>query len=185
MIPWIREHLMDRNKLMKFVRWLFLLLCFAAVPFFFSFDARGIDTEPRIHIDIPVILKRANVVFNMDHIAFDGDMPVGIKYMRLLANRFKETGTHGQIIGIFHSDAAYMTLNDRAYNAYRKVSTGNPYKDLLAELMKQGVQIEECAVSMKAHGWRNEDLLPGVKVNTGAVGRIIQLVQEGYVQIEP
>jgi len=83
-------------------------------------------------------------------------------------------------------------------------------------LLKQGVQIEECAVSMNAHGWSNEDLLPGVnpvrnssgalnpagivlkpnpaassevsngvKVNTGAVGRIIQLVQEGYIQIQP
>jgi intracellular sulfur oxidation DsrE/DsrF family protein len=52
-------------------------------------------------------------------------------------------------------------------------------------LLKQGVQIEECAVSMSAHGWSNEDLLLGVKVNTGAAGRIIQLVQEGYVQIQP
>ena len=90
-----------------------------------------------------------------------------------------------KVIGIFHADAAYMTLNDKAYNSYRKVSFGNPYKDLIAMLMKQGVQIEECAVSMKAHGWGNEDLLPGVKVNTGAVGRLIQLTQEGYAQIQP
>jgi intracellular sulfur oxidation DsrE/DsrF family protein len=55
-----------------------------------------------------------------------------------------------------------MTLNDNAYNAYRKISTGNPYKDLIVMLLKQGVQIEECAVSMNAHGWGNEDLLPGV-----------------------
>jgi len=38
-------------------------------------------------------------VFNMDHLAFDGDMPVGIKYMHLLANRYKEMRTKGQIIG--------------------------------------------------------------------------------------
>ena len=78
-----------------------------------------------------------------------------------------------------------MTLNDKAYNAYRAVSTGNPYKELIARLIKQGVQIEECAVSMKSHNWVNEDLLPGVKVNTGAVIRLIQLTQEGYVQIQP
>ena len=52
-------------------------------------------------------------------------------------------------------------------------------------LLKQGVQIEECAVSMKAHSWGNEDLLPGIKVNTGAVIRLIQLTQEGYTQIQP
>jgi intracellular sulfur oxidation DsrE/DsrF family protein len=138
-----------------------------------------------IHVDIPVVLKQANVVFNMDHLAFAGDLPVGINYMHLLANRFKEQGTKGQVIGIFHGDAAYMTLNDKAYNTYRHVSTGNPYKERIAELLKQGVQIEECAVSMRGHKWVNEDLLPGVKVNSGAVGRLIQLIQEGYVQMQP
>jgi len=38
---------------------------------------------------------------------------------------------------------------------------------------------------MKKHRWSNEDLLPGVKVNGGAVLRVIQLVQQGYVQIQP
>ena len=138
-----------------------------------------------IHVDIPVVLEKANVVFNMDHLALAGNLPVGINYMHLLANRFKEMKTKGQIIGLFHGDAAYMTLNDEAYNAYRKVTTGNPYKELIAELIKQGVQIEECAVSMKNHMWGNEDLLPGVKVNSGAVSRLIKLIQEGYVQIQP
>ena len=145
-------------------------------------EAKAADA---IHIDIPVVLKEANVVFNMDHLAFAGDLPVGINYMHLLAGRFKEQGTNGRIIGIFHGDAAYMTLNDKTYNAYRHVSTGNPYKDRIAELLKQGVQIEECAVSMRGHKWVNEDLLPGVKVNSGAVGRLIQLIQEGYVQMQP
>ncbi len=159
----------------------FMFGCFE----FHIFNAKDVRAEAVIHIDIPVVLEKANVAFNMDHLAFDGDVPVGIKYMHLLANRYKETGTKGRIIGIFHGEAAYMTLNDKAYNAYRKISTGNPYKDLLAMLMKQGVQVEECAVSMKSHAWGNEDLLPGVKVNTGAVARLIQLTQEGYVQIQP
>jgi intracellular sulfur oxidation DsrE/DsrF family protein len=136
-------------------------------------------------VEIPVVLEKANVVFNMDHLAFAGDVPVGMSYMLLLTNRFREMNTKGQIIGVFHGDAAYMTLNDEAYNVYRKVITGNPYKGLLAELLKQGVQIEECIVSMKNHAWGPEDLLPGVKINAGAVGRLIQLTQEGFVQIQP
>ncbi len=142
-------------------------------------------SKNKIIVEIPVALEKANVVFNMNHLAFAGDLPVGINYMHLVANRFKEFGTIGQIIGVFHGDAAYMTLNDKAYNAYRNVSTGNPYKNLIAELIKQGVQIEECAVSMENHRWLNDDLLPGVKVHSGAIGRLIQLVQEGYVQIQP
>jgi len=58
-------------------------------------------------------------------------------------------------IGIFHGSAAYLTLNDKAYGAYRLVETGNPYKKLLASLMEQGIQIEECAISMRSNGWGN------------------------------
>jgi len=172
---------MIRKKLTKIMILIPLIMCFG-----FMRDLSAQDRPGRvIQIDIPVVLEKANVVFNMAHLTFDGDMPVGIKYMKLLAERFKEVGTRGQIIGIFHGDAAYMTLNDKTYNTYRKVNTGNPYKDLIVQLIKQGVQIEECAVSMKSHRWVNEDLLPGVKVNTGAVGRLIQLTQEGYVQLHP
>jgi intracellular sulfur oxidation DsrE/DsrF family protein len=176
---------MAQNKLSKIIIFILFSMASASILFPMVKDIKNAEAEPAIHVDIPVVLKKANVVFNLDHLAFDGNMPVGMKYMHLLANRFKEAGIGGQIIAIFHADAAYMTLNDKAYNAYRKISTGNPYKDLMAMLLKQGVQIEECAVSMNAHGWGNEDLLPGIKVNTGAVGRIIQLVQEGYVQIQP
>ena len=148
-------------------------------------DTKDKKGDHEIRVEIPVVLEKADVVFNMDHLVFSGDFPVGINYMHLLANRLKEMEIKGNIIGIFHGDAAYMTLNDNAYNVYRHVSTGNPVKVLIAELMKQGVQIEECSVSMKNHQWGNEDLLPDVKVNNGAVGRLIQLVQGGYVQIQP
>jgi DsrE/DsrF-like family. len=160
---------MSKNNWMKILFAALLLVCFGQYRFLLAADNKDIKEDRMIYVDIPVVLEKSNVVFNMDHLAFAGDLPVGINYMHLLANRFKEVDTKGQIIGVFHGDAAYMTLNDKAYNAYRKVSTGNPYKGLIAELLKQGVQIEECAVSMKNHKWGNEDLLPGVKVNTGAV----------------
>jgi intracellular sulfur oxidation DsrE/DsrF family protein len=148
-------------------------------------DSKDKKYENKIIVELQVVLEKANVVFNMDHLAFAGDLPVGINYMHLLINRFRKMGTKGNIIGIFHGEAAYLTLNDNAYNAYCNVITGNPYKGRITELLKQGVQIEECSVSMKNHQWGNEDLLPGVKVNNGAVGRLIQLVQEGYIQIQP
>lgn len=140
---------------------------------------------PSIEIDVPVRLENVKVVFNLDHLAFHGDAPVGLKYMHLLARRLADAGKKGQLIGVFHGDAAYMVLNDAAYNAARQVTTGNPYKAQIAQLLAEGVQLEECAVSMRGHGWVNADLLPGVKVTAGAVARIIDLVQDGFVQIEP
>ncbi len=158
---------------------------FGGAPKAESAEPKDVQSDPAIHIDIPVKLEKANVVFNMDHLAFAGDMPIGIKYMDLLAKRFAEWNTNGRIIGIFHGPAAYLTLNDKAYNAYRHVSTGNPYKELIAGLIRQGVQIEECGFSMKVNSWGNTDLLPGVKVNTGAIGRLIELQQAGYAEIQP
>ena len=143
------------------------------------------DTAPQIHIDVPVTIKEAKVVFNMDHAAFNGDTPVGLKHMTLLLKRFQQTGGTLSLVGVFHGDAGYMLLNDEAYNRVRKTSTGNPYKNMVEDLIKQGAQIEECGVAMKANNWGNENLLPSVKVNSGAIGRIIQLVQENYVMIQP
>ncbi len=125
-------------------------------------------TQPTRQVDIPITLKQANAVFNMNHLAFAGDTPVGILYMQLLAERYVKDGTKGKIVGVFHGGAAYMTLNNKAY---RHATTGNPYKKAIAELLKQDVQMD--------------DLLPDVKVNAGAVARLIELVQQGYVQIQP
>ena len=56
-------------------------------------DKKG---EHTIVVEIPVVLEKANVVFNMDHLAFAGDVSVGINYMRLLTNRFREMNINGQ-----------------------------------------------------------------------------------------
>ena len=48
--------------------------------------------------------------------------------------------------------------------------------------MKRGVKIELCGATAKVHNWGNEDLLPGVDVNTDAMARTTQLVQEGFVK---
>ena len=134
---------------------------------------------------MPVALKQAKIVFNMDHAAFGGDTPVGLAHMTMMLDRFKQIGTEWKLVAVFHGDAGYMLLNDETYNALRKTRTGNPYKGMVENLIKQGAQIEECAVTMRGNKWGNENLLPGVKVNTGADGRIIQLVQEGYVMLQP
>ena len=65
----------------------------------------------------------------------------------------------------------------------RNIATGNPYKDLIGNLQKRGVQIELCGATAKAHHWWNADLLPGIKVNTDAMARTTQLVQQGFVKI--
>lgn len=144
--------------------------------------ARG---EGELKVDVPVALKEARVVFNMDHAVFVGDVPVGLNFMRLMLGRFHEMGTRATLVAVFHGEAGYMALDDEAYDACRGVTTGNPYKGLIAALQKQGVGMEVCVVTMKVNHWTNRDLLPGVKVDGGGVLRIVELVQQGFVQIQP
>lgn len=148
-------------------------------------SAAPADPAGDIRIDVPVALKQAKVVFNMDHAAFAGDTPVGLTHMTLMTERFKQVGTQWKMAAIFHGEVGYLLLNDESYNAVRKTKTGNPYKPMIQNLINQGVDVEACAVTMKGNKWTNANLLPGVKVNTGADGRIIELVQEGYVMLQP
>jgi intracellular sulfur oxidation DsrE/DsrF family protein len=143
----------------------------------------GAQAEQALRIDIPVKLEKANVVFDVGHAVFVGDMPFVLGDLSLLANDFKDGNTQGQIIAIFHGDTAYIILTDAAYNKARHVATGNPFAKLVAGLMSQGVQIEMCGATAKSNHWVNADLLPGVKVNTDAMARLTKLAQQGYSQI--
>jgi intracellular sulfur oxidation DsrE/DsrF family protein len=138
-----------------------------------------------LRIDVPVVLKQAKIVMNMDHLAFEGDVPTGFNYMRVITQDFAANGTQWQITAIFHGPAGYMMLTDAAYNRVRRATTGNPYRQLIADLQKAGVHFEECGQTARDNGWVNADLLAGVAVNSGANFRIVQLVQDGFVQIQP
>ena len=158
---------------------------FVGVGAVYPEDKAGVPSDRSLHIDIPAKLdKEANVAFNIDRLALNGDMPFALGHLALLVNDFRDLNHTGRIIAIFHTDAGHVTLDDRAYNAARHVTTGNPYKGLLVGLMKKGVQVELCGATAKAYYWGNEDLLPGVKVNNDAMVRLTQLGLEGYVQIK-
>ena len=140
-------------------------------------------SEKPLHIDIPVKLTEVKAVFSVGALAFEGDLPASIFHLQLMENDIADWNAKAQVVAVFHTNAGHVTLHDSAYNADRNVATGNPYRELVADLMKRGVQIELCGATAKAHKWGNADLLPLVKVNTDAMSRTTQLVQEGFVKI--
>jgi intracellular sulfur oxidation DsrE/DsrF family protein len=140
------------------------------------------STKP-LHIDIPVRLTDLRVAFSIADLAFEGDLPASIFHLQLITNDISDWKAKAQVIAVFHTNAGHVTLNDDAYNTERTVATGNPYKELVAELMKRGVQVELCGATATAHKRANDDLLPEIKINTDAIARMSQLVQEGFVQI--
>ena len=136
-----------------------------------------------LHIDIPVKLTEVKVAFSVAALAFEGDLPASIFHLQLIEKDVADWNARAQIFAVFHTNAGHVTLNDVAYNAERMVATGNPYKGLVADLIKRGVQIELCGATAKVHKWGTADLLPGVRINTDAMARMTQLVQEGFAQI--
>jgi intracellular sulfur oxidation DsrE/DsrF family protein len=158
-----------------------LFLAFGAA---YAGSSPGVKAKQALHIDIPAKLEKANVVFNIDRLELSGDLPIALGHLDLLVNDFSDLKAKGHIIAVFHTNAGHVTLDDKAYNAARHVTTGNPYKELLGGLMKKGVQVELCGATAKAFHWVNADLLPGVSVNTDAMVRLTQLGEEGYVQIK-
>jgi intracellular sulfur oxidation DsrE/DsrF family protein len=136
-----------------------------------------------LHIDIPVKLSEVKVVFSISALAFEGDLPASIFHLNLITKDSRNWSAKPDIITVFHTNAGHVTLNDNSYNIDRMIETGNPYKELVADMMKSGVKVELCGATAAAHKWGNADLLPGIKVNTDAMARTIQLVQEGYVKI--
>jgi intracellular sulfur oxidation DsrE/DsrF family protein len=133
--------------------------------------------------DIPVKLPDVKMVFSIGALAFEGDLPASIFHLQLIENDIADWNAKSQVIAVFHTNAGHVTLHDSAYNADRNIATGNPYKELISELQKRGVQVELCGATAKVHNWGNADLHPGIKVNTDAMARTTQLVQQGFVKI--
>jgi intracellular sulfur oxidation DsrE/DsrF family protein len=140
-------------------------------------------SEKPLHIDIPVKLPDVKMVFSIGALAFEGDLPASIFHLQLIENDIADWNAKSQVIAVFHTNAGHVTLHDSAYNADRNIATGNPYKELISELQKRGVQVELCGATAKVHNWGNADLLPRIKVNTDAMARTTQLVQQGFVKI--
>lgn len=141
------------------------------------------NSEKPLHIDIPVRLAEVKAAFSIAALAFEGDLPASIFHLQLISKDVADWKAKARVIAVFHTNAGHVTLNDASYNVERNVATGNPYKVLVTDLMKRGVEIELCGATATVHKWGNADLLPGVVVNRDAIARMTQLVQEGFVKI--
>jgi len=166
-------------------RWFVVLLLISSCTFAAAYVGTNANAgqEPTLHVDVPTKLEKANVVVDFGHAVYLGDTLFALGDINLLADNLREWNAKGQIVMVFHGDAAYLILNDATYNANRHVATGNPYQKILNGLMEKGVQLELCGATAKGNHWGNADLLPGVKVNVNAMVRVTQLEQQGYTLI--
>lgn len=167
----------------KWLLGLFLACLFVSLGAVWASKNAVAQTGPALRIDIPTKLDKANVVVDFGHAVYIGDTLFALGDINLLADDVREWNATGQIVVVFHGDAAYLILNDETYNSNRHVATGNPHKKILNALMEKGVHLELCGATAKGNNWGNANLLPGIMVNVNAMVRVTQLEQQGYTLI--
>ena len=92
-----------------------------------------------LHIDIPVKLDALKIAFSVASLDFEGDLPACIFHLQLITNDIRDWNATSEVVAVFHTNSGHVTLHDEAYNSDRMITTGNPYKGLINELMAHGV----------------------------------------------
>jgi hypothetical protein len=95
-----------------------------------------------------------------DAFMFEGDLPASLFHMQLHEMDSADWGAKAEVIAVFHTNAGHVTLHDQAYNTDRNITTGNPHKGHLADLMNRGVRVELCGATAKAHRWGTMTYFP-------------------------
>lgn len=134
------------------------------------------------------LTKDIKVVYDINENTEAAGIGKGLYYVRGLIEAYKNQGISPKNVTIsvvIHGDAGFWLLNDEAYQNF----TGNPFDvnpnaKVVKELQDYGVSVELCHVTMKAHHWKPEDILPGVKMVFDAYTRMIDLQQRGYSYIK-
>ncbi|MBP9095912.1 MAG: DsrE family protein [Ignavibacteria bacterium] len=157
-------------------------ILFASLLFIFS-NAKAQNPE------IKDITHKTNVtsVWEVNTDVWENGVGAGLHYPSLLNGRYIQQGLKKgdyQISVVVHLAAGYWLLNDAAYVKHTGKSKGNPNKDLVAQLIADGVSVEICGVTMENNKWTASDLLPGVMIlGMGAYARIVDLQKSGYSYI--
>ena len=93
-----------------------------------------------------------------------GFLAASLFHMGLIVDDVAEWRAKSQVVAVFDTNVGHVTLHDAAYSADCGITTGNPYKGLVADRIKREVEVEVCGATAKVHNYGNEDLLPIIKI---------------------
>lgn len=84
---------------------------------------------------------------------------------------------------VYHRTGIAAVVKDEARKRLG-AEAANPNAEILAELVKRGVQVELCENTMQQKGVKPSELPPGVKLVVGALPRLIDLQLQGFAYIK-
>ncbi|MBN2872711.1 MAG: DsrE family protein [Halothiobacillaceae bacterium] len=126
------------------------------------------------------------VVYGIKKDDWEAGVGKALYYARGLYQSYEAMGVAPKAVDmhlVLHGEAGYWLLDDEAYRAHKNQLTGNPNAHIVEELIDQGAHVEACYETLKAHGWQEDDLLPGVEVVHDAYSRIVDLQGRGYAYL--
>ncbi|WP_395738725.1 DsrE family protein [Prosthecobacter sp.] len=147
-------------------------------------SAATFAAEPEV---IPIqVRENLRIVYQVtDDVAHDG-VNKGLFYARKLINTYDKQGIAADQVHlhlVYHGTGIAAVVNDAARKRLG-VDAPNPNADILAELIRCGVQIELCENTMQQKGVKPAELMPGVKLVVGAFPRLVDLQLQGFAYIK-
>jgi intracellular sulfur oxidation DsrE/DsrF family protein len=140
--------------------------------------------EPEV---IPIqVRENLRIVYQVTDDVIHENVNKGLFYARKLINTYEKHGIAADQIHlhlVFHGTGIAAVVNDEARQRLG-AETANPNGEVLAELIRRGVQIELCENTMQQKGVKPSELMPGVKLVVGAFPRLIDLQLQGYAYIK-
>lgn len=138
---------------------------------------------------IPIQVREdLRIVYQVTDDAQHEGVNKGLFYARKLIDTYQKHAIAPQQVQlhlVYHGTGIAAVVNDEARKRLG-VDPANPNAEILAELVKRGVQVELCENTMQQKEVKPVELMPGVKLVVGAFPRLIdlQLQDFAYVKFE-
>lgn len=144
--------------------------------------------EPAVPVIPLQVRENLKIVYQVTDDADHEGVNKGLFYARKLINTYEKQGISLQGVDlhvVYHGTGLHAMVKEAAARQRLKAAQAeNPNGEILAELIRRGVQIELCENTMQQKGVKPEELMPGVKLVVGAFPRLVDLQLLGYAYIK-
>ena len=133
------------------------------------------------------VRENIRIVYQVSDDAQHEGLNKGLFYARKLLNTYEIQGITPDQVHlhlVYHGTGIAAVSNEQARQRLGAEKPVNQNAEILAELVKRGVQIELCEDTMRQKKVTATELMPGVKMVVGAFPRLIDLQLQGVAYIK-
>lgn len=134
--------------------------------------------DPTFRIPSDHVFKAVYVIDTADSVGTNQQLTTIARFLNLSA-RNGVPNERVRAAGVVHGSGWMSLLSDSAYGA-RFSGKPNPSKQLVEELLANGVQLVLCGQTAGFRGVKREELLPGVQLAISAMSALNVFQAQGY-----